>query len=90
MSELAPLWWLIALQGVLTVTALFYTAQLGDRRLAEQFRWVWIVAILVGQTVGSIVFLVVYFRDRKHRDQPERTQPTKGAKTIEQLYGDAL
>nr|WP_173578905.1 hypothetical protein [Corynebacterium ulcerans] len=36
MSELAPLWWLIALQGVLTVTALFYAAQLGDRDTTDE------------------------------------------------------
>ncbi|AFM08148.2 hypothetical protein [Corynebacterium pseudotuberculosis] len=89
MNELASLWWLIALQGVLTITALFYLARLGERRLAAQPRWVWLVAILVGQTMGSVAFLFLYFRERKYRDQPERTEPKKNLGVIEQLYGDS-
>nr|WP_230937858.1 hypothetical protein [Corynebacterium pseudotuberculosis] len=47
------------------------------------------MAILVGQTMGSVAFLFLYFRERKYRDQPERTEPKKNMGVIEQLYGDS-
>ncbi len=79
---------LIVVQLTLVVIALVRLARTPDDRLAFLPRWGWVLAILLFQLVGSIVFLAVG-RGPGRVDRPlpqERGDVVTGA--MDTLYGD--